>query len=304
MTKQGLILDGGTGRELERIGAPFRQPEWSALALMEAPAFVRTVHDNYIAAGADVITTNSYAVVPFHIGDARFEADGAMLAARAGRLAREAADASVDRKILVAGSLPPVFGSYQPDRFDPERASRYLDVLVEGLAPSVDLWLAETLSSLAEARAAHEATQATGKPLWLSFTLRDDIATSEMPEPLLRSDETVRAAAELAASVGAEAMLFNCSMPEVMEAAISAARSAFDALDVDLLVGVYANAFPSQQDDEDANAIITAIRKDLDPAAYSNWAKRWAGSGATIIGGCCGIGVDHIHRLSTEYRCF
>ena len=97
MIKRGLILDGGTGRELERIGAPFRQPEWSALALMEAPEFVRKVHDNYIEAGADVVTTNSYAVVPFHIGDERFEADGAMLAARAARIAREAADASADR---------------------------------------------------------------------------------------------------------------------------------------------------------------------------------------------------------------
>lgn len=304
MTKQGLVLDGGTGRELERIGAPFRQPEWSALALMEAPEYVRTVHDNYIAAGADVITTNSYAVVPFHIGDARFEADGAMLAARAGRLARDAADASGDRKILVAGSLPPVFGSYQPDRFDPELAGRYLDVLVDGMAPSVDLWLAETQSSLAEARAAHSGTQASGKPLWLSFTLRDDIPVSDMPEPLLRSNETVKAAAELAASVGAQALLFNCSMPEVMEAAIETARSTFADLDVDIRVGVYANAFPSQQGDEEANATLTEVREDLDPTAYGEWAKRWAASGASIIGGCCGIGADHIHRLAKDYRCF
>ncbi|RWX81038.1 homocysteine S-methyltransferase family protein [Neorhizobium lilium] len=303
MTKRGLILDGGTGRELERIGAPFRQPEWSALALMEAPEFVRTVHDNYIGAGADIITTNSYAVVPFHIGDARFEADGEMLAVRAGRIAREAADASTDRKILVAGSLPPIFGSYQPDLFNPKLAGRYLDILVKGMAPSIDLWLAETQSSLAEARAAHQATKDTGKPLWISFTLRDDAATSDMPEPLLRSNETVKAAAELAASLGAEAMLFNCSMPEVMEAAISTARSTFTAIGIDIPLGVYANAFPSQQGDEEANATLSEIREDLDPVAYGAWAARWVASGASIIGGCCGIGTDHIHRLSGEYRC-
>ncbi len=62
------LLDGGTGRELARIGAPFRQPEWSALALIEAPAFVTQVHQRYVDAGADVITTNSYAIVPFHTG--------------------------------------------------------------------------------------------------------------------------------------------------------------------------------------------------------------------------------------------
>ncbi|RUU42317.1 homocysteine S-methyltransferase, partial [Mesorhizobium sp. M6A.T.Ca.TU.002.02.2.1] len=109
------ILDGGMGRELERIGAPFRQPEWSALALMEAPEMVRRVHEDYIRAGAKVITTNSYALVPFHIGEGRFRARGAELASLAGRLAREAADGTPSVK--VAGSLPPIFGSYQPELF-------------------------------------------------------------------------------------------------------------------------------------------------------------------------------------------
>ena len=49
------ILDGGMGRELQRRGAPFRQPEWSALALSEAPEAVIAVHTAYIEAGAGVI---------------------------------------------------------------------------------------------------------------------------------------------------------------------------------------------------------------------------------------------------------
>ena len=55
------LLDGGMGRELQRIGAPFRQPEWSALALIEAPEFVLQAHRSFIAAGARIISTNSYA---------------------------------------------------------------------------------------------------------------------------------------------------------------------------------------------------------------------------------------------------
>src|SRR5579863_223524 len=108
------LLDGGTGRELMRLGAPFRQPEWSALALIEAPEYVTRVHQRYIDAGAEVITTNSYAVVPFHIGAQRFEREGAALVALAGQLARAAADAA-PRPVRVAGSLPPVCGSYRPD---------------------------------------------------------------------------------------------------------------------------------------------------------------------------------------------
>ncbi|KAF3006767.1 hypothetical protein E8E13_010089 [Curvularia kusanoi] len=133
-----LILDGGMSRELMRLNAPFRQPEWSALALIEAPHLVKQVHHDFIAAGADIITTNSYALVPFHIGEERFWKQGAELAALAGRLAREAADAettAIGRKILVAGSLPPIFGSYEPQKFDESRVQEYLAVLVVALAP-------------------------------------------------------------------------------------------------------------------------------------------------------------------------
>ncbi|MEN5299561.1 homocysteine S-methyltransferase family protein [Brucella sp. TWI559] len=302
MSKKTIILDGGMGRELERVGAPFRQPEWSALALMEAPQFVRQVHDDYIAAGADVITTNSYAVVPFHIGEDRFASQGHALAGLSGTIARDAANAA-SRDVKVAGSLPPVFGSYQPELFDPARAGELLNVLVDGLSPSVDLWLAETQSSLIEVKAAHEAIRATGKPFWISYTLRDDVAPDAMAEAQLRSGESVADGARLAAELGAEALLFNCAMPEVMDAAIIAAKQVFDALGKDIPVGVYANAFPSQQGDEEANAKVTEIRADLDPDAYGAWATRWVKNGAGIIGGCCGIGTNHIHALSNRYLC-
>ncbi|MCX9000011.1 homocysteine S-methyltransferase family protein [Rhizobiaceae bacterium BDR2-2] len=286
------ILDGGMGRELERIGAPFRQPEWSALALMEAPDLVRRVHEDYVRAGARVITTNSYALVPFHIGDERFLARGAELTALAGRLAREAADTG--NGVRVAGSLPPVFGSYQPELFRADVAQDYLSVLVRGLAPYVDLWLAETQSSLEEARAALAAVSGSDKPVWLSFTLRDDVAPQDMPEPQLRSEESVADAARLARDAGAQALLFNCSMPEVMGAALEAARAAAPALPL----GVYANAFGSQDEDGAANEVISDIRADLDPKSYCGWADGWAARGASIIGGCCGIGTEHIHHLA------
>ena len=79
------VLDGGMGRELMRIGAPFRQPEWSALALIEDPEWVVRAHTNFIDAGAQVITTNSYAIVPFHISDDLFAPDGRRLAEVSGQ---------------------------------------------------------------------------------------------------------------------------------------------------------------------------------------------------------------------------
>ncbi|WP_298192462.1 homocysteine S-methyltransferase family protein [Novosphingobium sp.] len=295
MTTPLLILDGGTGRELARSGAPFRQPEWSALALIEGPQFVSAVHRAYVEAGADVITTNSYAVVPFHIGEERFADQGAALAALAGRLAREVADAAA-RKVHVAGSLPPVCGSYRPDLVDLDRARPVLEVLVTALAPSIDHWLAETLSSLVEARLAATLTAPTGKPLWLSFTLEDEKPTAE---PTLRSGESVVEAARLAQDVGAAALLFNCSQPEVMEAAVRAAHAALGP-DNPIRIGVYANAFPPMAADAEANSALCPIREDLTPAGYGRFAAAWHAAGASILGGCCGIGPEHIAALRRE----
>lgn len=264
------ILDGGMSRELQRLGAELKQPEWSALALIDSPDIVRQVHAEFIEAGADVVTTNSYALVPFHIGEERFQKDGASLIALSGRLAREAADAS-GRRVLVAGSLPPIFGSYEPQNFDATRVQAYLKVLVDNLAPHVDVWLGETLSLIAEGEAVREAVAATGKPFWISFTLNDDAAAAG-GEPALRSGEKVRAAAEWAAQSGAAALLFNCSKPEVMKAAVETAAAVFAEKAVSLEIGVYANAFEGEQGDSAANEGLHGTRADLTGDVYSRFA--------------------------------
>lgn len=287
------ILDGGMGRELERMGAPFRQPEWSALAVIEAPDFVRQAHASFIKAGAEVITTNTYALVPFHIGEDLFASDGLRLIDVAGRMARQAAD-EAGRRILVAGSLPPLFGSYRPDLFDAARAPALLEVLIEGLAPHVDHWLAETQGSVAEVAAVGRALAGDKKPLWLSFTLEDE----DQSAPKLRSGEPVARAAEIAAELGAAALLFNCSQPEVMRPALDIARATLAKRGATARTGAYANAFPPQTKDAEANAHLHTFRPEIDPQGYLNFAKSWAADGATIIGGCCGIGPHHIAELA------
>ena len=276
--------------------APFAQPEWSALALMQAPATVQEVHAAYIAAGAETLTTNSYALVPFHIGEERFHARAGELAALAGKLARQAVTAS-GKNVTIAGSLPPLFGSYRPDLFDPARAAEIARPLIDGQAPYTDLWLAETQSSIAEVRALHALT-ARDRPFWASFTLEDE-PPAELPR--LRSGETVAAAVAAALELKLDALLFNCSHPEAMTAALKTARVALDAAGSAMRLGVYANAFAAHGTDEEAlpaNDGLDEIRTDLTPAAYLDWAKRWRAAGADIIGGCCGVGPEHIAALA------
>lgn len=293
MTKITL-LDGGMSRELESCGAILRQPEWSALALMDQPDKVLQAHQAFVAAGAEVITTNSYAVVPFHLGQSRFDSDGAMLAARAGQLAQQATAGG--GHLRVAASLPPVCGSYQPQNFEADQARTILSVLVEGLAPYADIWLAETLGSLAEARVTAQAVAGSDLPLWIAYTLRDNVITDD---PMLRSGESVEDAVRLAVTLGAKAVLFNCSLPEVMEAAITVARHVIAQTGSDIPVGVYANAF-TPEDEGAANEVLSSIRDDMDPENYAGWVDRWIDAGATLVGGCCGINAPHIAALKAH----
>ena len=88
---------------------------------------------------------------------------------------------------------------------------------------------------------------------------------------------------------------------EPLPAALKTARAAIDAAGSAMRLGVYANAFAAHGTDEEAlpaNDGLDEIRADLTPAAYLDWAKRWRAAGADIIGGCCGVGPEHIAAIA------
>lgn len=303
VTMQSItLLDGGMGRELARRGAPFRQPEWSALALYQQPSAIEQIHCDFITSGAQVITTNSYAVVPFHIGEQRFQADAKTLTELAGRLAKNAVKTAVKNSAnfcRIAGSLPPLFGSYRPDLFQVDRVKELALPLIEGLSPYVDLWLCETQSAIIEPQMIQPLLP-DDRPLWVSFTLQDEQPSTQ---PCLRSGESVQLAVEKMVELGVSAILFNCCQPEVIENAIHITKSTLTALNAShIQIGAYANAFPPQPQNATANDGLDDMRQDLDSQAYLGWAKKWANAGATLIGGCCGIGPEHIRALADYFK--
>ncbi len=295
MQTEIIVLDGGMGKHLERSGAPFRQPEWSALALLDDPDAVLRAHLDFIKSGAQVIIANAYAVVPFHLGDARFEQRGRELATLAGRLAREAA-ADAGRPVRVAGSLPPLFGSYEPTLFRPDEAPAIYDVLAEAQAPFVDLWIAETVSSIAEAQAILAAIERTGSEaeIWMSFTVPDDPPGAEVR---LRSGESI---ADAVASVAGRvsAILVNCSPPEAITVALGHVKEALADNPGNIRYGGYANAFVAKQAGYAANEVVLGRREDLSPDEYRQICAGWIENGATIIGGCCQMFPEHIEALT------
>ncbi len=292
MTKV-TILDGGMGRELERIGAPFSQPLWSAQALIESPQFVEQAHQRFIETGAEVLITNAYACVPFHLGENLFAAEGENLARQSAQIARKAVNAS-SQPVLVAGCLPPAMGSYRPDLFDAKRAFDIIGQLYTAQKDHVDLWIVETIACIEEYQTVHKVLEQTTLPCWYAFTLSDDVGQ----EPKLRSGEALSDALAEVIKGHAAGILFNCSIPEVMENAIAQTRTALEASDnKSIKIGAYANAFTPIQSDHQANDELQGMRS-LSPEEYLAFAYRWKNAGATIIGGCCGIGPEHIKVLS------
>ncbi|NOH97534.1 homocysteine S-methyltransferase family protein [Vibrio sp. 99-70-13A1] len=318
--KKLTILDGGMGRELQDIGAPFSQPLWSAQALIESPEHVRQAHQNFIDAGAEIIITNSYACVPFHLGDDLYQTQGAQLARDAARIAHDVAATSANpdlevitdnnkldgsnnseknrachSKVLVAGAIPPPFGSYRPDLFKAEEAKTIIQTLVNAQERYVDIWIVETISSLEEFKTIKSVLQQSELDAYYAFSLSDEAHG----HAALRSGQCVKTATEMVCASGAKGIMFNCSVPEVMEKAIITAKDVISHSnsDIDIDIGVYANNFMPIKAEHKANGTLQAMR-EMTPEEHLVYAKRWYQLGATIIGGCCGIGPSHIKALS------
>ncbi|KAJ1472888.1 Homocysteine S-methyltransferase [Baffinella frigidus] len=291
MQPRAVLLDGGMGHQLRNMGVRVEGPRGSmgrflgvAVANSKQPDLVTAAHLSYIDAGADVITTNNYAVVPnvlalcddFH-GDLTTEVK--KLVADAGKAARAAVVQRPDRTVLVAGCLPPLAESYRTDRVGSfeENVGQYT-LIAESIAPYSDILLCETMSTADEARAAATAASRCGKPVWVSWTLHKH-------EPVLLSGESLSAAvAALTNLPNIEALLFNCSSPEVITKAIAALR-AEPSLPAGVALGGYANGF---SETESGDGLTTGYR-DISPEEYwASFASRWlenAGDRGAIVGG-------------------
>lgn len=285
------LLDGGIGQEMVARAGDKPTPLWSTRAMMDHPGLLQWVHADYFAAGADIATTNSYAIHRDRLAPDGLEHLFAPLHAAA--LAEAQAARAAHGKGRIAGSIGPLGATYRPDMHPDLATSLPLYAEMVGiLSDGVDLILFESVASLLHADAALTAAEGQGKPVWLSVTLDDEDGTK------LRSGEDVSGLLPLL-SGRASAVLANCSAPEAMPAALAIfARS-------DLPFGAYANGFTQITKAflgaRPTSDTLTA-RRDMGPAAYADHAMRWIDQGATIIGGCCETGPAHIAEIDTRLR--
>lgn len=285
------LLDGGMGQELI-LRSGVTTSLWSVQSLIDNPQLVGEVHRDYFEAGAEIATTNTYSVLPdrlVHHGLLdRFDE----LHHLACTLAVTARDKHGSGQ--VAGSLGPLGFSYRPDLCPPpEEAVEIYDQACKIQNDYVDLFIAETMSSLVQARGALMAMSAYNKPVWVAFSVDDNDGSK------LRSGEPVAQIAGLVEEFQPAAVLINCAIPEAVTKAVALLKN------INAAVGAYANGFTGIVDTFDkvgATVDVLEKREDLDPAAYALFAEQWAANGASIIGGCCEVGPEHIRTLASRLK--
>ena len=285
-----LLLDGGLGQELYRRGVARNDVLWSANAMKDHADIVRQVHIDFIRAGANIITINSYCTNPDRLARAGRSDEFQDLNLLACRLAQEALEETGRPDVRIAGSLPPLYGSYRPDLDRPVEAMQAeYQQMVDILAPRVDLFLCETVASPAQGLAAMTAAREADKDIWLSWTLDDR-------EPgRIRNGQSIKEAMAEIDENPLSAVLFNCCPPEMIAPALREIRDL-----VTCPVGAYANGFQFIPQAWRVDIESLDARKDLDPESYAAFAKNWVEQGAGIIGGCCEIGPGHIRKIAED----
>ena len=285
------LLDGSIGQELVKRSGDQPTPLWSTRVMIDKPDLLTEVHAAYFRSGATIATTNTYAIHRSRLVREGIEDQMPRLIEAALSRAEQACEGTDGR---IAGALGPLLASYRPDlNPNPDDAAEKFAELAQLMADRVDLFLIETVSSVLEAEGALRGTENCGKPVWLALSVMDDDGTR------LRSGEALEDIAPLVVRYAPEAVLINCARPEAIPAALEIIAK------LGRPFGAYANGFTGIKDGflKDAPTVDSLeSRHDLDPDAYAQHAMGWAAQGATIVGGCCEVGPDHIETLADSLR--
>jgi S-methylmethionine-dependent homocysteine/selenocysteine methylase len=282
-----ILLDGGTGTELERRGVPMDRQAWSATANLTHPDVVRGVHEDYIRAGADIVITNTFATARCHLEAAGLGERVAEVNRRAVELAREARDrAAGHRDVWVAGSMSTMApGSDPARRPSVARLSEMLREQADVLARAgVDLIVLEMMRDVDYAAGAVDAARATGLPVWVGFSCRQ------------AADGAVRMFSGfqdlLFEEIIAPVMAHGGSLLAVMHSEV---RDTGPALEVAKRCwrGPLA-AYPESGYFTMPNWQFVDV---IAPDDFVAHALDWLRQGVQVLGGCCGIGPEHIRLL-------
>jgi len=289
-----LLLDGATGSELQLRGVNVskgvsdsgRLGAWSATAIGDAPDIVRAVHEDYLQAGADILTTNSFWTNSFKLGLVGLADRAEAYTRLAGKIAVQARD-RVNPDALVAGGMAPPHGGLEP--VDPVDLPREFAMQARVLADAgVDLLLLEYIGYVDDCVAAVDAVAATGLPVVLGLR-------HVTPEGGMQAGESFEQLATALGGRRVDAILLMCTDPQTTTVCLARLRDAFAGP-----IGAYANIGYGQADPatrQPGQQFHKIDTGDCTPQRYAEYGRTWLDLGAQIIGGCCATRPAHIAAL-------
>ena len=286
------LLDGSIGQEIVKRSGSRATPLWSTSVMMEQPEAVRAVHLDYFNAGATIATANTYAVHVDRLARVGLEAqhktllDIAMAEAVAARTAHGSG--------RIAASLGPLGASYRPDIAPPlAEAQKAYASIVEALDPLADLFLIETVSSstthAARSWAAPPQKNPSGSPLQLMMMTEPSSAPANLSLTLPRSSPS---------SLPPPSSSTAPAPKPSLQRSISSRPWACPSAPMPMASRASPKAFLKDAPTVDA----LEQRKDLGPKDYAAFVMHWIAQGATIVGGCCEVGPEHITELANQLK--
>ena len=279
IAERPLLLDGAMGTLLFSRGTPQRA-SLDELVLSR-PDVVAAVHREYIAAGADIIETNSFSANRVHLAQLGLADRTVLINRRAAQLAREAREVAGE-EVLVAGSIGPISSPlHGPGHVSTRAAAEAVGEQLEGLLEGgIDLVQLETSSDLAHLLAAIEAARGLSDlPLVASLTFGEDLRMSDGTEPAV--------AAAALHQAGADVIGVNCGSGPI--AGVDAlGELAAAAAGTPLLI--MPNAGLSGRS---GGAFVWAA----EPAWFAEEVPEFLAAGARLVGGCCGTTPEHIAAM-------
>lgn len=279
-----LLLDGATGTELERRGVEMVDGLWDALATGSRPDVLREIHADYLRSGSQAVIANTFATSRYVLAEAGHADQFESLNRNAVRLAVEARDA-VRPSAWVAGSISTLNFGVLPASLQKARQD-YRDQAEIMTAAGADFIILEMMRDVELTDAAVDAVRAVDLPCWVGYSVEYDAEGRLISQaegiPLREMLESLDFASVQA--VGVMHSLVKPTGPALKEVAGAWTGSRF----------AYAHSGGWSMPHWQFNDIIA-------PDDYAEVAATWVADGVQAVGGCCGLGPEHIRVLAREF---
>lgn len=287
-----ILIDGGTGSECLRRGVPELPNGWSGGAALSHPEIVRQIHADYIFLGVDLVASNTFATGRNVLADAGVDADFAAYNRRAVELAVEArsgAGPAADHVVVAGGISNWSFsGNRPPIETLVANTVEQATIMAEAGAELLSL---EMMVDIPQMTATLDAVSTVDLPIWVGLTIgpEEGAAPSELgSEITLRDGGSLVEAVEVAKGYNrVDAFCLMHSDVRLTEHGVAAIRQHWDGP-----LGAYAHAV-------EVTSKGLQFEEAISPEDYAAYEPAWHAAGATMVGGCCGIGPEHIGELAS-----